>query len=230
MSDKNGKIDAFSPIVTRRLFVALSVSGRALQNLADAVRKIKTTATKLDIDIKYSRPEGYHITLFFLGQTSEEKIFGLTEKLQEVAARAKRFSLDLRGFGAFPEEQAARMIWTGVSNSKELRSLQADVAAAVGEGESAAVGDFEAVPEGEKANLKEPESQGSKGQTFIPHVTLGRLRNPHSVTKLLEPLRRKDMGAVEVGELVLYESKYVNFISHYTPLARFPFGDRDDSR
>ncbi|MNT30895.1 RNA 2',3'-cyclic phosphodiesterase [compost metagenome] len=55
---------------------------------------------------------------------------------------------------------------------------------------------------------------------FVPHLTIGRLRNPKSIKDLISPLKRKSFGKVKVTEIVLYESKLEGVYPVYTPIFR----------
>ncbi len=107
-----------------RLFVAIPVdeaTRRELEALAGRARRQGD-------GLRWTRPESWHITLAFLGQTAAERLAGLTERLRAVQGTAFRVE-----FGA-PEilAQAGALVMS-VRPSAELTALQHAVSAATEE-------------------------------------------------------------------------------------------------
>ena len=108
------------------------------------------------------------------------------------------FSLKLSGLDAFPDAKEGRVIWMGVQNSKELRSLQQD-------------------QEDQLRNL----DLFLEERSYRPHLTLLRLRSAKNFTDILSPHRDQQFGSLQVLELVLYESTLGGPFPVYKPLERF---------
>lgn len=147
------------------------------------------------MEARWTPAENFHVTLVFLGSTPDEKIPGLAEKIKEVADLHAPFKLKISGTGAFPDEFKTRVLWFGVQNSKSLRSLQEHLAEALNSREEA---------------------------EYIPHMTFARLRNPGTTRDLQSPFIRKDLGKVDVTEVVLYESIIKTPYTFYKEVARIP--------
>ncbi len=99
-------------------------------------------------------PEKIHLTLKFLGEISEDALIRATEALGPACEGHGRFEVAISGFGVFPSERKARVLWAGTGEGSErLR----DLAGAVESG-LAAVG-FE-----------------REVRPYVPHLTLGRAR------------------------------------------------------
>ncbi|HEX3904570.1 MAG TPA: 2'-5' RNA ligase family protein, partial [Polyangia bacterium] len=63
-------------------------------------------------DLRWSRKvENLHITIKFLGPTSEERLAALGEGLRRELAKLPRFRLELHRMGAFPSARYASVIW-----------------------------------------------------------------------------------------------------------------------
>lgn len=101
-----------------RLFVALPIQERAAAELKDWVSRHRQTLAFR----KWTHPLDYHITLQFLGETSEAQAEQLQAALSGV--RAQPFELELAGGGVFGQPSAPRVLWSGVrGDSERLASL-----------------------------------------------------------------------------------------------------------
>jgi RNA 2',3'-cyclic 3'-phosphodiesterase len=98
-------------------------------------------------------PGNFHLTLRFIGETSEAVAADIDEALAKL--RARRFILQLAGVGVFGSGDKPRSLWVGVERSPELAVLRDKV-----EQTLVRVG---LAPETRK---------------FSPHVSLARLHKP----------------------------------------------------
>lgn len=101
---------------------------------------------------RWVAPESLHLTLRFLGDTTPDQAEDLVVALSRV--RAPAFDLSLQGLGVFGDRRRARMLWTGVDASSDLRHLHAKVE------QAAQSAGFDA-----------------ERRKFHPHVTIARLRD-----------------------------------------------------
>ena len=128
------------------------------------------------------RPENWHITLRFLGDTSAVQADAIRAHLDQ-HLMVEPFRLRLSGLGGFPKQRKASVLWMGLTGDLEPLNALAD------ECETAAV----------KAGL-EPE-----GRPFHPHVTLSRIRPPSDVRGLIDEV--PDAGIrLDVDAVTLYRS------------------------
>ena len=109
------------------------------------------------------RPENWHITLRFLGETSTLQADAIRAHLDQHLL-VEPFRLRLAGLGGFPRERKASVLWMGLAGDLELLNALAE------ECEAAAV----------RAGF-EPE-----GRPFHPHVTLSRIRPPLDVREFID--------------------------------------------
>jgi 2'-5' RNA ligase len=79
--------------------------------------------------------EDIHLTLHFLGETDAAAIPGITAALEREVARRSEVPLWIRGTGAFPDFERARVLWIGVEEAGVAGRLL-DLARAVGNAES----------------------------------------------------------------------------------------------
>jgi RNA 2',3'-cyclic 3'-phosphodiesterase len=133
-----------------RCFVAVPLPDDLREALRAWVAEVRRGAS-FDADWRWADPQGWHITLVFLGATSPDAVAGILEDIAGAAADATPFSVTAGGLGGFPGGRRARVLWCGIKD--EEHRLE-ELAAAVG----AATGTDETSP-------------------FRPHVTLARARN-----------------------------------------------------
>ncbi|MFE9243351.1 RNA 2',3'-cyclic phosphodiesterase [Nocardiopsis sp. NPDC006938] len=147
------------------LFVALWPPGRVRDHLRRAVREARPTAP----DLRWSPPQGWHLTLVFLGDPGD-RTPRVAEALERALEGRPPLDLTLDGWGVFPRPdepdagRGASVVWAGVRGDG-LTGLATDLA------DSA-----------RRAGV--PVSS----RPFVPHVTLARSRRPHDVTRTLRAL------------------------------------------
>lgn len=183
----------------KRLFVGISVPHNISTQLFEMSRKLKKSADIKDLAVMWTPKENWHLTILFLGDTSIGKAVELQALLKDFFADEQPFEISIRKLGAFPDVRGARYIWAGVAKSHSLLNLRQKLAIAL-----------------EPWALKPDEHE------FVPHITLGRLRNHKNITDLLSPWIRSDFGKFQVCEATLFESQQVGPHSRYIPLVRYP--------
>jgi 2'-5' RNA ligase len=147
--------------------------------------------------IRLVRPEGAHLTLRFLGDTTPSQVEALRGPLSVAAAQCPACGVRVRGLGTFPDRGRPRVLWLGLELPEPLVVLQAACERA-------------ARAAGFARELR----------AFTPHLTLGRWRE-RDVHPELPPA---DLGEARVEALVLFRSELRTEGARYTPLARFPLG------
>ena len=178
-----------------RSFVAVSISEGARRQIADLLGRLRHEAGPA---VRWVRPELMHLTLAFLGEVSGDFLESAKVRLVGVAQQHKVFTARLKGLGAFPSTSHARVVWVGMEQGKdEVCSLQADVARALG-----SVG-------------YQPERR-----PFSPHLTIGRLRLPDDVSKVIAVQFESESFSIE--RVVLFRSVLGPTGPVYSVLAEFP--------
>lgn len=125
----------------KRIFLAI--------NLPDSVKKelLSFKEKWAELPARWVSEENLHITLLFLGNTSEKDLQELLWFSKKVARKHNPFELKLSGIEYGPSKENPRMIWIMMQESQELRQLQKDI-----------------------QQFKPDE------KLFSPHLTLARLR------------------------------------------------------
>ncbi|MBT3606356.1 MAG: RNA 2',3'-cyclic phosphodiesterase [Candidatus Latescibacteria bacterium] len=133
-----------------RTFIAFELPPVVKQQVRQVVKQLAF----LDDLVRWSKPEGVHLTLQFLGDVSPELMPQIIKMVQKVAKETPPLSLCLSGLGGFASLNQARVIWLGVlGDVLGLCNLQSLL--------EAELTPFGLAPERRK---------------YFPHITLGRAR------------------------------------------------------
>jgi len=166
-----------------RLFIGIALADEARDALLRVRERVRGVSSS-ESELRWSQPEGWHVTLQFLGQVDEERAGCVVERLG--AVRAERVPVRIEGLGFF---ERAGVFWAGVALTPELLALQQKVVAAMrGCG---------FVPE---------------DRAYRPHITLARVKGRAgakglgAVRSLVEKERVDVRAEFVAGEFVLYES------------------------
>ena len=154
-----------------RTFIAIEIPDGIKTAMADVQRELRKTGA----DVGWTRPEGVHITLKFLGPVEAV----LMTKLAAVAEAAVKgeapLAIEVKGTGVFPNARAPKVVWLGLGG--DIGAL-AELARKI-----------DAACEGIGF---EPE-----GRPFKPHLTIGRVKSSKGVKALMDAL--KSFENVELG-------------------------------
>ncbi|MHA6524347.1 RNA 2',3'-cyclic phosphodiesterase [Tessaracoccus sp. G1721] len=152
-----------------------------------------------DPSLRWSRPEGWHVTTSFMGDVEDARVMRLEENLAEVSAHAAPFDLHLVGGLAFPDAAKARVLALAVdAGSAQLSALSASCRAAASR--AGVVAD---------------------GARFVAHLTLARHNRGLPAVRWLDILDSFPGWRWRAEELCLVESLPG---ARYVVAARFPLG------
>src|SRR6516164_8505862 len=116
-----------------RSFVAVDLPEPIKTAISDEQRALRTaarvTSGRME-DMKWTRPEGIHLTLKFLGEISAQQVTQVTSALAGLGT-FEPFVLEVKGFGFFPVARRPRVLWVGVEPSPALVELAHRVEAAM---------------------------------------------------------------------------------------------------
>ena len=137
-------------------------------------------------DLKVVRPTNLHFTLKFLGDTEEELIDQITDRMRESAEGTQAFTVKLEGIGAFPSMSNIRVIWTGIDDGRHLAGLAARLDSSL-----------------EQMGLERDRKE------FNPHLTVARARSSKGldiVQGLIVANAATDFGEYVIDKIVLKKS------------------------
>jgi RNA 2',3'-cyclic 3'-phosphodiesterase len=161
-----------------RLFIGIPLAASVIEQLENVSTRHRAEGDGL----RWSLPESWHITLQFLGNTSETQYECVVARLRELSA--KPTPIELAELGFFDR---AGIFFAGVALSPELLALQQQVTATT-------------IPCGFT----------SEDRPYRPHITLARSkgrRNAIGLQSLKAKIRHQPkFGRFVAEEFLLYES------------------------
>ncbi|WP_157843036.1 RNA 2',3'-cyclic phosphodiesterase [Bacillus sp. FJAT-44742] len=185
-------------------FIGLTVSEEARRDLHTMEQRYSQTL----LFKKWVHPQDYHLTLAFLGGSSDSQIEKVKQEVREYVKDVPPFSLALKGVGTFGKKEEPRIFWAGVTDPKELHILQRQVVHAC-------------------------ETLGFTfdNKPFRPHITLSRKwKGKGSYQKNVEELQvEKDLtsSSWKVTNCVLFRT-HLDRTPKYEIMATFPFGNVEE--
>jgi 2'-5' RNA ligase len=186
-----------------RTFLGIDIGPAIRQSVSDLQRQLHRTGA----DVNWTSPDLMHVTVLFLGDLNDRELVTVCRIAAEIAAREPRFTMRVRGTGAFPTPRRPKTLWAGIADeSGTLQSLHRQLEARLID----AIG-------------YRPEERG-----YTPHLTLGRVKPQSDTTVLAAELGRLsewDGGEVLVQELRIYRSELRREGPEYTVIGRGAFGE-----
>lgn len=165
-----------------RCFIAVDVCA---PTIIEKVLAIQSKLEMINADIKFVEPHNLHLTLWFLGEITEQKLHQVMNVLKKV--KFSRFSINLKGLGYFPGGDRINVIWIGVEDvSNALSSLYLQL-----------------------VKLLEPIGFKKEERGFTPHLTIGRVKSVRDKVRLLSFIKdaaHLDFGVQNVDKLFLKRS------------------------
>lgn len=98
-----------------RLFFAILLPEGLREELARTQARLRAGLPRQGI--RWVPPEQFHLTLKFLGETSESGEASAVAAAREAAARCAPFDVTISGIGAFPGPHRPEVIWAGAQKS-----------------------------------------------------------------------------------------------------------------
>lgn len=170
--------------IPRDIKAKLHALQQQLKNLSDGV--------------SWTRPEGIHLTLKFLGDVAPDRVPQIYAALNNAKNGIAPFEIEIADTGAFPNFARPRIYWLGVNEpTGQMLRLQQQI-----EAELSKIG-------------FEPEDR-----RFSPHLTLGRVKDPRSVEKTSQFLQHHafERCCCIAHEMIIMKSDLQPSGAVYTPL------------
>jgi 2'-5' RNA ligase len=180
-----------------RAFIAIDFP----EEIRAALRRKQASFRSASPEARWTRPEGIHLTLKFLGEISDRKVREVSESLKSLG-RFESFTVGLKGYGFFPDARRPRVFWAGVEAPASLSRLAAQVEEAM-----------------QRIGFAREE------RPFRPHLTLARFSVPRpqpALQALLSQQGEEELGNFEVSEFFLFESKLLPQGAEYRKVERYP--------
>ncbi len=188
-----------------RAFIAIEVP----EAIKEGMTRVRDQLRSAAVEASWSRPEGVHLTLKFLGEVGEDRTPEIMRALTLALEGMERFRLSIQGVGAFPNPASARVVWLGIAGEVErLVALQSAVERAL-------------VDMG-----MEPDDR-----PYTPHLTLGRvkrIRRRAQWLKELETIKDAALPGFDVASVSLVKSELRQTGAVYSQLGTVALKERSE--
>lgn len=164
-----------------RAFIAANLAFSVGEEMA----KVQSVFQKAKGDIRWVKPQGFHLTFQFLGNIEPTQAAPILSAVRETVRLQPPLQVRTQGLGAFPSLTRPRVLWARLSG-EGLRELHARIESALG-------------------SLGFP----AEGRAFRPHITLGRVRSQRGWERVLERVKeylQYDFGESLIDTVTLYRS------------------------
>ena len=179
-----------------RLFLAVDVPETVVVAVSAVIEPWRAAFP----NVRWVPPANWHVTLKFLGATAADRVPWVEETVGGIVSTHGRIAVDVRGLGAFPSVERARVLWAGVDDAESgLDALVSDLETGL-------------------APVFRMEMR-----RFHPHLTVARSEPPVRLPAAYgeTPLVTE---AFPVEQVVLYRSRFEGGVTRYEPLGACPLG------
>ncbi len=176
-----------------RAFIAANLA----LSVSEEMAKVQSALQKAKGDIRWVKPQGFHLTFRFLGNIEPIRVAPILTALRAAVRLHPQFQVRTQGLGAFPSFTRPRVLWTRL-NGDGLQELYTKIESAL-------------------SSCGFPP----EGRAFRPHITLGRVRSPRGWNPVLEGIKaylQYDFGESPIDKVTLYQSDLGPGGAVYTPL------------
>ncbi|MFT3889299.1 MAG: RNA 2',3'-cyclic phosphodiesterase [Arachnia sp.] len=170
------------------------------RDVVDALDQLVEPRREADPALRWTRPDGWHVTTSFMERVDGARVEALEENLAAAAARTAPFHLTLAGGVAFPHPAKAKVLGLAVASGHDPLSHLSSAARTA-------------------ATTAGIEVDGAR---FVGHLTLARAYRGVSATRWLEILSSFPAWEWRVDELGLVESHQTG--RRYEVIGRFGLG------
>jgi len=166
----------------RRTFIAFRIQppAQVLQEITFIRNRLK------NVQVKWVPFENFHLTLTFLGQTSEEQLKDLRSVLKETACKLNPFTVNFSGLGTFGRPGNPKVLWMGGELSDPFGKVKSEL------DESLRTMGFHL-----------------DGKPFRVHLTLGRIKRTNNLKLLTNTIKQYNeyfFFKENINYIILYES------------------------
>jgi 2'-5' RNA ligase len=191
-----------------RSFIAIELPAELKGGLARLQAEMKSAGHTY---VKWTVPQGIHLTLKFLGNVPASKLTAITGAITGACQVVTSFRLETAELGVFPDFKRPNVFWLGMEGDLEnLLALQRRI-------------DDDLEPLG---FLREKRA-------FTPHLTLARLREDASwqdrqgFGELVGKTHFDTKCSIEVNSICLMKSQLLPGGAVYSRLAEVPLGNKN---
>ncbi len=136
--------------------------------------------------IKWIEAENLHLTLKFFGPTEKKQLEKIKITLDKRLKTQEKMQISFHKLGVFGSKYQPRILWMGMENTNELIKLQKQI--------SIALEDIGIIAD---------------RQNFVPHLTIGRIKQLQSkkyFQSVVERFKKFNCEPIIIDRIYLYES------------------------
>ena len=190
----------------KRTFIGIKIEAREgfLNQLVDIRQRLVREK------IKWVNPEQFHITLHFIGKSSDQLIESIDGELRALIPGFPRQEIRITRLGVFPAVRKAKVLWADLEYGEQLIELQQSV-----------------------VKIMKQYGQEIEKREYKPHLTLGRLKYPPHTDRLnivLEHFEQTVFDEQILEGVTFFESQLDRTGPTYFPLHTYLFNDAIVSR
>ena len=140
--------------------IRIFISVFAPKEIVNIKEMLKTTIDTRGIKIRWVRDGNMHLTLKFIGNTTEESIDSINNAIHDLVKDTPFINLSISGTGCFSKRDRANTLWVGIKGDLDkLEQLILNI-----------------------NNKLEPLGFPIERRKFLPHITIARI-NPNQKKK-----------------------------------------------
>jgi 2'-5' RNA ligase len=180
-----------------RAFIAVNLAASVIEEIA----KVRSALQEAKGDIRWTRIEGLHLTLKFLGDIARSQVEPVLAVVREALQHQPPLQMSAQGLGAFPNLRRPRVVWVGLSG-RGLKELSDSIETTL-------------------MQLDFPPED----RDFTPHLTLGRVRSLRGWERVLSVVKEYEQtyfGESTINQIILYQSELRSEGAVYSPLGSIP--------
>ncbi len=194
----------------RRLFIAVKYSATTefLSLLNKIQNEINHTAS-----LKWVEWNNLHLTIQFLGNTSDSSMPIITNSVKVIANETNPFTVSIIGAGIFHSIQNPRVLWLGIEPTNHLFSIHQQL-------------QKQFISGCNEQNDNRLLNQINENSKFTPHLPLGRFKKVNDTRKLKHIVEKYEQQTFDnwlINEIILFESILTPKGPIYRPLITSKF-------
>jgi 2'-5' RNA ligase len=191
--------------MNRRIFAAIDISDEVRRRVSEYSEALRREFPNLRVG--WEKTEKLHLTMKFLGDTTEKQLSAFIETVESIAKEFSEFRPRISETGVFPSPQNPRILWLGLYD--EQNNLQK----------------LSEILETKCEEIGFPKEK----RNFKPHLTIARIREPQKAKEIAQKHLQNEFEPLEfkVSEIIIYESKLQSSGSIYSIVSKHKLKEQD---
>ncbi len=165
-----------------RTFIAIKITPeKEFLNLYSELKELLNDET-----IKWVEENNFHLTLRFLGNTTQSQVEEIQHSLEKIVSKLQPFQINIKGIGYFESKKQPRVLFAKIDDSPTLQLLATEIKKQI-------------IAFGFKNGTRE----------FSPHLTLGRIKfinRKNDFYSSINKFEETEIQKIIVSKIILYQS------------------------